>query len=36
MLLKIIIISLASIGFAYLAIISKARELNDKYEKEKK
>jgi len=36
MLWKIIIISLASIGYAYLAISSKARELDDKYRKEKK
>jgi len=36
MLWKIIIISLASIGYAYLAITSKARELNDKYEEERK
>jgi len=36
MLWKIITISLASIGYAYLAISSKARELDDKYSKEKK
>jgi hypothetical protein len=36
MLWKIIIISLASFGFVYLFISSKAKELNDKYEKEKK